>query len=346
MPQRRWATCEHSRTAIIRAGKAIKRADFVYGELFCPEIVVVNNWRAAHAFPLHIIYMHLRKIVRSRKDCIVAERLKRLESIISKLKDGRCNNLWTMQDLGGCRLIVPSVEEVHHYADLYEKSRKRHKNVSVYDYISSPQPSGYRSLHVVYEYHSERSTAYNRNMLIEIQFRTRLQHIWATALETMGIFTKKELKSGKGSEEEKRFFALVSTLFAMREKQPIVPNTPSDIQKVVAEIRNLDSQNHFLDLLKGFSVVTDYSKKRIPLKAAYCILRLDYSRRVLSIFKYETFDEADTEYNRLESQISASDLDIVLVRVDSIRQLRKAYPNYFSDIAEFVALVEDDLSRF
>ncbi len=346
MNRRKWKRCEHSRKQIIRAGKAIKRVSFLYGELFCPEILVVNNWRASHAYPMHIIYMHLRRMIEKRKDCIVAERLKRLESIVSKLRDGRCNNLWTMQDLGGCRLIVPTVKEVHHYAECYEKSRKRHKRKDVYDYIANPQPSGYRSLHVVYEYHSDHSSEYNRNMLIEIQFRTRLQHLWATAVETMGLFTKKAIKSGKGSDDENRFFALVSTLFAMREEQAIVPNTSSDIREVVEEIRQLDSQNHFLDLLKGFKVATDYSKRKIPSKEGYCILRLNYSSRTLSILKYETFDEADAEYNKLESQISASDLDIVLVRVASFHLLRKAYPNYFSAIGEFVDLVSEDLNKY
>ena len=35
-------------------------------------------------------------------------------------------NLWTMQDLGGCRVIVPTIEDVYKYANDYEKSRKRH----------------------------------------------------------------------------------------------------------------------------------------------------------------------------------------------------------------------------
>ena len=43
---------------------------------------------------------------------------------------------------------------------------------------------------MVYQYKSDRIETYNRNMLIEIQFRTHLQHIWATAVETMGLFDR------------------------------------------------------------------------------------------------------------------------------------------------------------
>ena len=49
------------------------------------------------------------------KDIVVAERLKRLDSIIKKLEREPTMSLWTMQDLGGCRFIVPSVNEVYKY---------------------------------------------------------------------------------------------------------------------------------------------------------------------------------------------------------------------------------------
>lgn len=43
---------------------------------------------------------------------------------------------------------------------------------------------------MVYEFKSKSSSYSQYNgMLIEIQLRTRLQHYWATAVETVGIFT-------------------------------------------------------------------------------------------------------------------------------------------------------------
>ena len=59
--------------------------------------------------------MHLRRLAASRKDLIVAERLKRLDSIINKLKREPSMSLWAMQDLGGCRFIVPTIKEVYDY---------------------------------------------------------------------------------------------------------------------------------------------------------------------------------------------------------------------------------------
>lgn len=47
---------------------------------------VIDNWRSAHAYPLHVFYMNLRAKSGSRKDILVAERLKRMESISWKAK--------------------------------------------------------------------------------------------------------------------------------------------------------------------------------------------------------------------------------------------------------------------
>ena len=122
--QPRWKKVEYSRSQIIKAGKIIRKIDASDAEKK-EAISVIDNWRAAHAFPLHIIYVHLRRFTNSN-GVIVAERLKRLDSIVNKLKREQSMNLWTMQDLGGCRVIVPTIEDVYKYADQYAKSRKRH----------------------------------------------------------------------------------------------------------------------------------------------------------------------------------------------------------------------------
>lgn len=38
---------------------------------------IIDNWRSAHAYPLHVFYMNLRGKVGSRDDILVAKRLKR-----------------------------------------------------------------------------------------------------------------------------------------------------------------------------------------------------------------------------------------------------------------------------
>ncbi|SFX76684.1 RelA/SpoT domain-containing protein [Ruminococcus sp. XPD3002] len=340
--QPKWKKVEYSRSQIIKAGKTIRKDDISVDEK-ANAITIIDNWRAAHAYPLHVIYMHLRRMGESNKEIIVAERLKRLDSILSKLRRETNMSLWTMQDLGGCRFIVPTIEDVYKYAAKYEASKKRHILKEKYDYIENPKSSGYRSVHYVYEYHSDTTDTYNRNMLIEIQFRTHLQHLWATAVETMGLFTKNAIKSGQGDEDVKRFFVLASSLFAIKEKQNIVPNTINDIDEIVSEIESLNAKHNYLDFLSGIKVAVDYQK--IKKKTSYYILILNYETHRLSIkpFLASEFESANELYNKLERHKNEAQMDAVLVRVSSFETLRSAYPNYFSDINEFVNIIKSYL---
>ena len=343
--QPKWKVVEYTRSQIVNAGKIIRQDDQNTDE-YKSAVDVVDNWRASHAFPLHIIYMHLRRLCSSNNNIIVAERLKRLDSITKKLIREPRMNLWTMQDLGGCRVIVPTIEDVYKYANDYEKSRKRHILKKTYDYIKNPKMSGYRSLHVVYEYQSDSVSTYNRNMLIEIQYRTHLQHLWATAVETMGLFTKEAIKSGQGSDDVKRFFVLVSALFAMKENQPIPPNVVNDKDEIISEIESLNAKNNFLDFLSGIRVAVDNREKFTNgNRVSYYILILNYNTKRLQIksFKSSEIDEANNIYNSIESTRAETKIDAVLVRVSSFKELEKAYPNYFSDIGEFVDIVKSYL---
>lgn len=340
--QPKWKEVEYSRSQIINAGKVIRKEDCTEEEKM-HAVAVIDNWRAAHAFPLHVIYVHLRRMAEDDPKVIVAERLKRLESITSKLVREPAMNLWTMQDLGGCRVIVSNIKEVYSYCDKYEKSKKRHILKKINDYIAEPKASGYRSLHVVYEYQSDRSDKYNKNMLIEIQYRTHLQHLWATAVETMGLFTKKSIKSGQGSEHETRFFLLISALFAHMENHPLPPNVPCDINMILDEIQELNDEHSYLAFLNGIRVVVKNNKFLVhkDFSNGYYLLVLNYVKKRLTIksFPAHQINLANQEYAKLEKKSSTENIDVVLVRVSTLSSLQSAYPNYFSDISEFVQIV-------
>lgn len=179
-------------------------------------------------------------------------------------------------------------------------------------------------------------------MLIEIQFRTHLQHIWATAVETMGIFMNEDLKSGYGSKDVKRFFVLVSSLFAIMENQPIVPGTSNQTKDLVRELKEIDARNSFLDFLSGINVATHFQKSKFAKNTSYFILRLDYKTHALSVvpFKASEFIKATVTYHLMEAASKRDNKDIVLVQVSDLSLLRSAYPNYFSDNTEFIKTVK------
>lgn len=337
----RWKTVEYSRSQIIKAGKTIRKG--CTREQEDQALAIIDNWRAAHAFPLQVVYMHLKNMGKEHNDVIVAQRLKRLNSIVAKLKREPSMSLWKIQDLGGCRYIVSSVDEVYESYNKYKNSRIRHRFVNDNDYIKNPKESGYRSLHAVYEYHSDRTETYNRNMMIEIQFRTHLQHLWATAVETMGLFKNISIKAGEGDQNTNRFFALVSSLFAIEENMPVVPNTSDNQTELIEEIRRLDKANNYLNFLNSIKVANKIEESNnVARDEEYCVLSLNYESNQLSIkrFKASEIESANNYYAELEKE-SFSNTDTVLVKVSSFSTLKSAYPNYFSDISDFVSKVEN-----
>ena len=181
-------------------------------------------------------------------------------------------------------------------------------------------------------------------MLVELQFRTHLQHIWATAVETIGLFTNQAIKAGQGDSAIKRFFVLVSTLLAMKEDCPIVPGTINDRDEVISEIEILNDNNHILDMLRAITVAISQGNNTSE-KGGYYILQLNYATRMLRMWYYKPseVEKANAYYDHMEHSKGSQPLDIVLIRAEFFQVVKDAYPNYFSDISEFVALIEEYL---
>lgn len=346
--QPRWKTPEYTKKQINNAGLII-RNESASKEETSSALKIIDNWRAAHAYPLHVFYINLRRMAEKRSDILVAERLKRLDSIVGKLKRETGMELYRIQDLGGCRMVVPTLEDVYEFSNRFMKSRIRHELKKTNDYIKEPKNSGYRSLHLVYKFKSDSDgkEIFNQYpMLIELQFRTHLQHIWATAVETYGLFTSQALKAGQGDEETKRFFIIVSSLFALKEACPVVPGTEADKDKLITEIEEINKQHHILDTLGIIRTVISHCNDISPNEQGYYLLQLDFSTRTLKMrfFKPSEVEKANTQYDLLERQYADEPVDIVLIRASSLSTVKAAYPNYFLDIEEFVNLVTEYLS--
>lgn len=345
--QPKWKKPEYTKKQINEAGNVMRIGNASEAERK-QALEIIDNWRAAHAYPLHVFYMNLRGKAGSRSDILVAERLKRLDSIVGKLQRESSMQLYRMQDLGGCRMVLPTLDEVYSFSEKIQKSRIRHEFKKSNDYIKEPKKSGYRSLHLIYKFKTDtpEKDIYNQYpMLIELQFRTHLQHIWATALETIGFFTNQALKAGQGSKDVLRFFVVVSSLFAIKEGCPVVPGTVNDEKELISEVAEINDRHHVLDMLKTIRTIIDYDSKKTPDKRGYYILQLNYETHRLKrwFFKPSELEKANRMYDYLEETRGDTPLDIVLVRASSYAAVKAAYPNYFMDIGEFVDIVSEYL---
>ena len=160
-----------------------------------------------------------------------------------------------MQDIGGCRAVVGESDDAFNLAADFAASRIRHELVRYSNYITHPRPSGYRSLHLVYAYNSDRTPRW-QDLKVEVQIRSELQHQWATAVETVGTFIGDDLKSNVGDPNWLRFFALMSTAISQREGTPEVPNTPTNHRELIAGIEDCDRILGISERLAAFQTLT------------------------------------------------------------------------------------------
>ena len=305
---------------------------------------VLSNWRAIHSYPINTFQSTLRdKLKIVDKKALVAQRLKRAPSIISKLRRFSGMKLSRMQDIGGLRAVVSSLKQVEELRVNYKESRFEHELVSEKDYIEYPKNTGYRGIHLIYKYKNNKVDLYD-GLHIELQIRTRLQHSWATAVETMGTFLDHALKSSEGPKEWLDFFSLTGSAFAHYEGCNPVPGYDNLMQqdtyeKMIAEASRLN----IIDRLQAFSIAAN-SISSDEKGGSYYIVILNPNQKTVSIesFARKNLDEANKRYSYYENQIIDGDLiQVVLVSTSSIESLRQAYPNYFLDTQEFIKVIQE-----
>jgi len=347
-----WALPHFSREEVNRAAECLVGQHSRSGMDLDSALEVINNWRSIHAYPLQAIKMTLSgRAKRTDGSALIAQRTKRIPAIIVKLKahqsSGLPLKLSQMHDIGGCRAVLRTVSQVETLVKTYEEATAKNalrggKFHRKYDYVSEPKPDGYRSVHLVYKYHTEtkKHAVYN-DLKIEIQIRSKLQHAWATAVETVDFFTGQALKSNIGEASWKRFFALASNEFARLEKRPLVPGTPKN-QDISRE--ELKSYSYQLKLLEGLKVATKTIEGR---EGQFFLLELDLTARTLRTtgFQIGQATEAQEKYLEVEKlNRDKPDKQNVLVSVDSLAALPKAYPNYYLDISDFVQVLNKILT--
>ena len=332
-------TPKYTRGSINRIGKILiaddissKERDDALGEL--------SDWRSLHLEPMNAFQARLRMYVKKidLKHGIVAQRLKRTPTIIDKLKNRQqVMKLGEMQDIGGLRAIVSDVAKVRTLEKKYDQSRTVHVLRRKRDYIAEPQESGYRGIHLVYSTVNLKKPDYD-GLLIEIQLRTRLQHLWATTVETVGSFFRESLKSSQGSPKWLVFFKLVSAIFAYEEgEQPHEAYRDVTCQELLKLLKDyVDQQSIWASLRMILSAGMESSAMK---EAAYWVIESYQKGSFNRVYCFDKGEEekANAVYRTFEEsyRCRSQETQVVLVSVDSIKKMKKAYPNFFSDITDF-----------
>lgn len=349
-----FAVPKHSRSNVDKAGKVLA-FDQGASEENDEAWEVIGNWRASHAFPLNSITIGLKdKVNRLKLSALVVQRLKRSRSILSKLSRDSMR-LTQMQDIGGCRAVVPTISDVYALREQFRRSRSKNELVAEDDYIVNPKSSGYRGIHLIYRFQSKAKPEFNK-LLLEVQLRTEAQHAWATAVETVGAVVGQALKSSQGETAWLSFFRIASIALEYSE-QPLF-NRPIALSRgqVARQLQVFEKRLDFRKRLAAFRAALRATEQPQAREAGYFLLVLLPDEPGLQVFAFskEDAEKAQAEYQRFERQLPLrsrqmflfpeladySGAQVVLVGAESFRSIRDAYPNYYLDTATFMSMID------
>lgn len=330
----------YSKSKIKYAGKIFKSLENKSDEDIKEAMQTLTYWRSIHGKMIEKFQECLvKKALQVDAKAIIAKRLKRTPSIVLKLR--RLNNiqLSTMQDIAGLRVIFDSMPKVKKLV----KELKSDGFIQVVknedDYIEKPKESGYRSIHLIFKYNDPIDKELD-GLLVEVQIRTEVQHAWATAVETMGLYLNTQLKFNEGKPKWLKYFALTSSAFSYIENTNQVEKYKnlSEIDTYSQAIYEF-KYNLIKEKLGAFSQVSKVICEKEELNGKYnlIVLNIKKSHVQIQVFEPSDLDNANIEYTKLESKYSDDDnYQVALVSTENIKELSVAYPNYFLDTHLFM----------
>ncbi len=169
---------------------------------------VIVEYRNGFQAPLKKVTVGLRQFVeRESTEVTVGQRLKRNPQILNKLDRFGSMRLTQMEDIAGCRAILPG--GAPQVAGVLRRIRRNWDVVRIEDYAASPKATGYRAVHVVVR---------RDDHPVEIQLRTPFQHEWAESVERFAARTGFPLKDGEGPTELLTYLDLVAWAIASDEQ--------------------------------------------------------------------------------------------------------------------------------
>lgn len=191
-----------SKTQVDKAGAALR--EWWYSPRRMDDdlrkaVGVVWEYRDGFQYPTTKVSANLRHYVkRAGVEVVIAQRLKRLPRIIEKLAKQPRMRMSQMQDVGGCRAVLPDDVAV---GTVLAGLRRNWDIITVDDYVGSPKDSGYRAVHVIVRKDS---------VPVEVQLRTTGQQDWADEIERIDGMAEYGLKDGEGPDEVLRYMFLLA----------------------------------------------------------------------------------------------------------------------------------------
>ena len=323
-----------SKSALDKIGQNIREDK---AEVIDLAISALNSWRESHGEILQKYYIYANILAKAinKDNIIIAQRLKRLPTIVNKLRRFKNMRLSRMQDIAGIRIIVEDIKQL----DLIDDVLRKNKNLKrIKDYIRKPKTSGYRGKHYIFE---------ENEMFVEIQLRTQIQHLWATALETVDVLLGTTLKESEDETYWCDFFRQVSSIFAIAEEKPVLEKHKHlDIRKMREILKQNMDDNKISQKLYSYMVTDPVIHAKNIAEAYYIVLTLNLESNEVEVmgFKENQYGIAFEKYKSIEGNNQTSQ-QTVLVAVNQINKIKEIYPNYYINLYNFVRTIKFIISE-
>ena len=330
---------KYSRNRINKSGEALLAGPET-GFPYTDANIIVEDWRKLHMIPLQELVEEVTRVLADGgvQAAFSSHRLKRMTSIIAKLRHNPGMGLGGLQDIGGARFVFEDIESLLKAQKILSKASFEHFVIdrAPYDYVAKPKASGYRSIHFTYKYVSDNDD-YD-GLRVELQIRTRLQHDWAMAVETAELISKSSLKASLGDENWLSFFKLSSAVFAQKEGMPVADAFADYSEKdYCVHYAKLDKEFKFLDQLQALVSAVKISEEH-TLMGGFAVLLIQFAEKRVQLrhFQPDKLEDATKYYSEVEKSIDDHNSAVVLVSVSDMKELQDAYPSYFLNASEFI----------
>lgn len=186
---------EVSKTQIDRLGERLKK-----GNISEDDLRLLDSYRRSFTEAYEIVVGTIRKELAleptgrpAKSTTSISEKLRR-ESI----------RLTQIQDIAGCRLTV---SDIANQDSVVESLKSLFEHTIISDRRQQPS-HGYRAVHVIVRC---------LDKMIEIQVRTKMQHLWAELSEKYSDVIDPAIKYGGGDEDIQTLLAVASDAVATQE---------------------------------------------------------------------------------------------------------------------------------
>lgn len=235
------------KSQVNKLGIAIRRKQRENILLSEADYVNLQAYRTSFKEDLAPVFQFISTFSRKKKyNSLVSFRIKRIESILSKIKREPTMSLGNMGDIAGCRMILNSENALK---DIAKAIDEKYNVKEIKDYTLIPKEDGYTG------YHMYIKSPINEDKLLEIQLRTFNSHIWASLVEIIDLIFNLKLKEGQKHESLQKFLKILSlkkdTITIEQKKEIIDIDSKFGIYKLLNEVflkNNISFRKSWLEL--------------------------------------------------------------------------------------------------